>query len=135
MERAPAMPSSTEKRHYPRIPPGLEKRKHQRIPLDNVTVEVYNAAGDAGTPEVCPILNLSESGMLFETHNEYVEESSLRLTFMLPDTIVIIRTDAEVVHQFWKRETGFVGVQFGKIGVPEKSCIRTFVQKHQLQEN
>lgn len=123
--------NSTENRKFNRIPPGLEKRRHLRVALENVTVEVYDAQGEPEGPEVCPILNLSEAGMLFETHNDYQENQHIRLTFMLPNSIVIIRTNAEVVHQYWQSESGFVGVRFQKIGVSEKANIRSYVGKNE----
>lgn len=124
------MVQSAEKRKHTRIPPELEKRRNLRIPLENVTVEVFTPGGEADQPEVCSILNISESGMLFEGQGDYEEGQSLRLTFMLPETIAIIRTVGHIAHIYEERELRYVGVDCDKIGSFERACIKQFVQKH-----
>jgi hypothetical protein len=105
-----------------------EKRRHARAPIESVTVEVYSPGGGLATPEVCSILNLSESGMLFESSRQYAVSQSLRLTFMLPDTIVIVRTNGQVVHSHKEGPRRCAGVRFVKLGVPEHNIVRRFVQ-------
>ena len=80
----------------------LEKRKSPRIDIDLVTVEVYlhkeAVKAEPEIIEICPIRNLSESGMMFECETRFNPGDLLRLTFALPDSPLSIRTDAIVIH-------------------------------------
>jgi hypothetical protein len=125
------MTKGAEKRKHIRIPPELEKRRHLRIPIENVTVEVYTPGGEVDHPEICSILNLSESGMLFEGQSYYEEGQLLRLTFMLPETMGIIRTLATAMHTYEERDRQYVGVHCDRLSVFDRACIRQFVQKQE----
>jgi hypothetical protein len=118
----------TENRETPRIQ-GEEKRRHPRIPVECVTVEVYSKLDEPCLPEICSIINLSVKGMLFETSNKFFVGQVLRLTFMLPNSIVIIRTNALVIHAYHNNQTDYAGVHFLKLGVSERTCLKNFVQK------
>ncbi|NLE02128.1 MAG: PilZ domain-containing protein [Fibrobacter sp.] len=112
----------------------LERRNFPRIDVDYVTVEVY--ATDIKThqtlhvEEICPVINLSENGMRFKAEHSFSTGQLLRLTFVLPDSIVIIRTNAIVVHYLKKsRKAGETGVQFKDLGISEQKLIRHFINK------
>jgi c-di-GMP-binding flagellar brake protein YcgR len=109
-----------------------ERRKHPRIDTD-VTVEVYTSTLHLAEPEVaeiCNVINLSETGMRFCAARRFDEKGLLRLTFLLPDSIIIIRTDARVVHIRKSGNNHFeTGVQFAKINPAERKLIRHYVNK------
>ena len=110
------------------IPPE-ERRRYPRVSLNHVTVEVYSTTGVPDSPEFCFIINVSETGLLFKTDlgKQYASDATLRLTFVIPDNNVIIRTDAKIVHV---RETDlsvYVGVEFGVMGGVEQKALKEFV--------
>lgn len=111
---------------------GKERRKHPRIETD-VTVEVYTSSLHIAEPEVaeiCNVINLSESGMLFDAMRRFKTNQLLRLTFLLPESIIIIRTDARVIHtRKTERNHRQVGVQFANINPSDKKLIRHFINK------
>lgn len=107
----------------------MERRQHTRVPIEDVTVEIYTQSGDPDSPEVCTILNLSETGMLFEATGSYPPKQLLRLTFVLPDSMVIIRTNATVIHTHQQWDGLHVGVEFGKLGTLERREIKQFVEQ------
>ena len=111
---------------------GTERRKHPRIETD-VTVEVYTSTLHLAAPEVaeiCNVINLSESGMRFTAMRQFSPKQLLRCTFLLPDSIIIIRSDARVVHiQKGPRRHYEVGVHFTNINPAEQKLIRLFVDK------
>ena len=109
-----------------------ERREHPRIDTD-VTVEVYTSPLHTAEPEIaeiCTVINLSESGMRFYAGQKFMPSQLLRLTFLLPNSIIIIRTDARVIHN-QKNNAGSseVGVQFTNISIAERKLIRHFVKK------
>ncbi|MBN1307420.1 MAG: PilZ domain-containing protein [Chitinispirillaceae bacterium] len=112
--------------------PGKERRKHPRIETD-VTVEVYTSDLTTAEPElaeICNVINLSESGMRFNAVQRFNPKQLLRLTFLLPDSIIIIRTDARVIHVRKNRSNhSEVGVQFTNASSTERTLIRHFVDK------
>jgi c-di-GMP-binding flagellar brake protein YcgR len=109
-----------------------ERRKHPRIETD-VTVEVYTSPLHTAEPEIaeiCSVINLSESGMRFTAGRQFDARQLLRLTFLLPDSIIIIRTDARLIHyQKGKNDCCEIGVQFTNISLSERKLIRHFVDK------
>ena len=112
--------------------PRKERRKHQRIETD-VTVEVYNSPVHIAEPdvaEICNVINLSKSGMCFNAVQKFNPKQLLRLTFLLPDSIIIIRTNARVIHiQKGGSNYSEVGVQFTNINSTERKLIQHFVNK------
>jgi hypothetical protein len=77
------------------------------------------------------VINLSESGMRFHAKQDFSTGQQLRLTFLLPNSIVIIRTDAFIIYLTNQDRDGFdVGVQFKNIGIAEKKLIRHFIDKN-----
>jgi|GEM_PF-1116796 len=112
--------------------PRKERRKHPRIEVD-VTVEVYASPTQMTEPEmveICSVLNLSESGMRFMTGRRFKSSQLLRLTFLLPNSMIIIRTDAKVIHQQRKGNKGTeTGVEFVTIRQTDRKLIRHVVDK------
>lgn len=112
--------------------PIKERRKHPRIETD-VTVEVYTSPLHTAEPEVaeiCSVINLSESGMLFHAVRRFSEQQLLRLTFLLPDSIIIIRTDAKVIHSHRKGGKNMeIGVQFTNISNSDQKLIRHLIDR------
>jgi c-di-GMP-binding flagellar brake protein YcgR len=120
------------KRWYNSVMSNKERRKHPRIETD-VTVEVYMTNIHTSEPEVaeiCTVIDLSESGMRFLATGKFTSQQLLRLTFLLPDSIIIIRTDARIVHQRKGKgnHTEF-GVEFTNISKAERKLIRHLVDK------
>ena len=110
----------------------LEKRKSPRIIVDLVTVEVYVNRGainrESEIREICPVRNISESGMMFEIDKPFDPGTTLRLTFALPDTPIVIRTDAIVIHGIKKRKYE-LGVQFKNLSIAEQKLLQHFMNR------
>jgi hypothetical protein len=110
-----------------------EKRHYQRIVVDYVTVEVYSSmaklADELDIVDICSVINLSENGMLFSADHPFTKGQLLRLTFNLPHSMVIIRTDALVIHVLKMKGMDEVGVQFTHLGISEQKLIQHFVNK------
>lgn len=109
-----------------------ERRQYPRIEIDYVTVEVYKSfQKSTEVEEICPVLNLSENGMKFSAEQSFAIEQLLRLTFVLPDSMVVIRTDAIIVHLSAAQNKNMldVGVQFKNIGIAERKLISHFIDK------
>ena len=117
---------------------GTERRQYPRVDIDFVTVEVYSSLLITEPPkvaEICSMINLSENGMMFKADNAFEQGALLRLTFILHESPIIIRTDATVVHvNSDRRHEREIGVQFKNIGLTEQRLIRHFVEKN-LTEN
>lgn len=113
-----------------------ERRQFPRIDAD-VTVEVYTSAMQTAEPdiaEICAVINLSETGMRFHAARTLSSDNLLRLTFLLPESIIIIRTDARVVHAHKRKDsTVEIGVQFTNISMSERKLIRHFISKKMNQ--
>ena len=110
----------------------IEKRKHPRVELDSVTVEIYSSTTHMTDPEIsdiCTVINLSENGMRFESNSRYNQAILLRLTFLLPESMVIIRTDAIVVNSLQTANKFETGVQFKNLGIAEHKILQHFIDK------
>jgi hypothetical protein len=111
----------------------LERRKFPRIDIDLVTVEVYESNqfnAETHIAEICSVENISEEGLLFTGEHLFLTSQVLRLTFLLPESIVIIRTDAVVAHVGKIGSKLYsTGVQFQKLGEMERKQIRHFINK------
>jgi hypothetical protein len=108
-----------------------EKRRSPRMALENVTVEVYTTEGQTVAPQVCDIVNLSEGGMLFRCDHRYRMGQLLRLTFLIPDSLMAVRTDAVVVHERIDMSGKYAGARFAKLGVAEHASLQQFVRTQQ----
>lgn len=110
-----------------------ERRQHIRVEIDYVTVEVYPSSELFSSPEVsdiCSVLNLSENGMGFSSDKNYEPGRLLRLTFVLPDSMVIIRTNAIAIHSRQKNDNSYeIGVQFKNLGIAERKIIKHVIEK------
>lgn len=111
-----------------------ERRNFPRVDIDYVTVEVYKSFLNNSITEVeeiCPVINLSETGMKFRAEQCFEIGQILRLTFVLPDSMVIIRTDALIAHLAPAKNKYIldVGVQFKNMGVAERKLISHFIDK------
>jgi hypothetical protein len=109
----------------------MEKRKSPRIIVDFVSVEIHGhpfADSDAEPREICPVKNISETGMLFESEIPFDSGTILRLTFAVPDSPIVIRTDSIVIHS--QKRKGFeVGVQYKDLAIAEQKLLRHFINK------
>ena len=109
-----------------------DRRRYPRVSLNHVTVEVYSNLGQLTSPEFCFIINVSENGMLFKAELQgsgYEAGLLLRLTFVLPDHNIVIRTDAIVIHVRVTELSQYVGVQFKNLSLAEVTLIRDFISK------
>jgi hypothetical protein len=107
----------------------IEKRKSPRIEIDLVTVEVYlhpTVNPELEILEICPIRNLSETGMMFESEARFNPGDLIRLTFALPDSHLSIRTDAIVIHAV-KKKLFQIGVQFKNLAIAEHRLLQHII--------
>lgn len=114
-----------------------ERRKSPRIDVDFVTVEIYRELpSTTDLAEVCSVVNLSRTGMRFKSDMKFTSDQLLRLTFVLPESMVIIRVNAILVH-FSDMEHGLYsyGVQFKNLGLAEQTWLNHFVQKTLSDQN
>ncbi len=111
----------------------VERRKFQRIDIDLVTVEVYESQqpdSSVSMTEICSVVNISEDGMCFLAENKFEEKQLLRLTFLLPESIVIIRTDAVVAYVTKNSIKDYsIGVQFKGLDPAERKQICHFISR------
>jgi hypothetical protein len=115
----------------------IERRRYPRINLSHVTVEVYTSLGELLEPELCFVINVSENGMLFKSESKNINYNAgmlLRLTFGLPESNLIIRTDATVIHTRATELSQYVGVQFKNLGLAETKFLRDYVEKKLKEE-
>lgn len=114
-----------------------EKRKSPRIIVDFVSVEVY-AQALAGIAseicEICQVRNISQTGMMFEGDKAFTPGTVLRLTFALPDSPIVIRTNATVVHSLRKKGVE-TGVQYKDLAMAEQKLLQHFILKARTRDN
>jgi hypothetical protein len=111
---------------------GIDRRRYPRVSLNHVTVEVYSDLGQLTSPEFCFIINVSENGMLFKAEIQksgYTAGMLLRLTFVLSENNIVIRTDATTIHVRVTELSQYVGVQFRNLSLAENKLLRDFVSK------
>ncbi len=114
-----------------------ERRKSARVNVDFVTVEVYmELPSTTELAEICTVINLSINGMRFKSDRKFLPEQILRLTFVLPESMIIIRSNADIVHcsEAERRKYAY-GVQFTGIGKMEQKLINHFIQKTIVDED
>jgi hypothetical protein len=107
-----------------------EKRKSPRIIVDFVSVEVYTGMNDPETVirEICAVRNISETGMMFEADKLFDPGMVFRLTFAVPDSPIVIRTDAIVIHAIRKKNIE-IGVQFRRLAIAEQKLLQHFINR------
>lgn len=112
----------------------VEKRRAPRLTLDSVTVEVYlpeqSTADHLELSEICSVGNISEGGLMFAGEKNYEKGQILRLTFLLPDSIIIIRADAVVVYSKSHKNSFQVGVYFKDLCLTDQKLIHYFIEKN-----
>ncbi len=111
---------------------GIERRRYPRVSLNHVTVEVYSNLGEPENPQFCYIINVSENGMLFKSENKdpgFEAGMLLRVTFVLPDGNIVIRSDATAIHVQVTELSQYVGVQLKNLGLAEGKLLRDYVAK------
>jgi c-di-GMP-binding flagellar brake protein YcgR len=118
----------------------VERRHFPRVETDYVTVEVYKPGihpSETEVEEICPVLNLSETGMKFRAEQNFKNGQLVKLTFVLPDSMVVIRTDAIIIYISQKKDKNFmdIGVQFKNIGLTERKLISHFIAKKISETN
>ena len=109
----------------------IEKRKSPRIIVDFVSVEVQGhppTAPDFEPREICKVKNISETGMLFESELPFDSGTILKLTFAVPDSPIVIRTDSIVIHS-QKRKGVEIGVQYKNLALAEQKLLQHFITK------
>ena len=108
-----------------------ERRKFPRVDVDFVTVEIYRDDSFATDhAEICSVINLSLTGMRFDSDRKFSKDQLLKLTFVLPESMVIIRANAKIIHfSEVSNEMYSYGVQFKKLGMFEQKQIEHFIQK------
>lgn len=108
-----------------------DRRRYPRIDIDFVTVEVYmEDTTRTELAEICPVVNLSLSGMRFNSDRQFSTEKLLRLTFILPESMIIIRVNATIVHIHESEPRKYsYGVNFDNLGPTQEQLINHFIQK------
>ncbi|MBD3321891.1 MAG: hypothetical protein GF350_12415 [Chitinivibrionales bacterium] len=104
-----------------------DKRRFPRANVRFVTVEVYSSLGIPELSEMCFVINLSEDGMMYRSERKYEIGRRVLLTFTLPDTETIIKTDATIVHARAVNNSEFCGVQFKNLALAERKYLRDFI--------
>jgi len=108
-----------------------ERRKFPRVDVDFVTVEIYRDDSFATDhAEICSVVNLSLTGMRFDSDRKLNKDQLLKLTYVLPESMVIIRANAKIIHMSEISNNMYsYGVQFKKLGMFEQKQIEHFIQK------
>jgi hypothetical protein len=110
--------------HYFLTMQGIERRAAPRIappPITYVRV-IASSTSQPGTHETCPIINVSETGMLFRSTKIFRPCDLLQLTFTLPNSSIAIRTESTVIHA-----SDTVGVQFRNLAIAEHQILRHYI--------
>ena len=105
-----------------------EKRKHKRINALNLSHVAINDSDTDVRQAIGRTLNVSESGILLETHFPIQSDQSVSLTVGIEEELVDIR--GQVIHLL-NGETGKfeMGVKFTDIGEEGIQAIREFITK------
>ena len=108
-----------------------EHRKHKRIHSTNLLNYVcLNEEGDAFAQGMGRTLNVSESGILLETHAPLDPDTTVSLTIGMEEDIIDIKGTA-VYSQ--KNEAGVfeTGIEFIDIEAAELTVLQKFIQAFQ----
>ncbi|MDM8552015.1 PilZ domain-containing protein [Desulfobacterales bacterium HSG2] len=112
----------------------IEKRRHSRIDSLNLSYVCVNEKGKFVNQGMGRTLNVSESGILLETHFCIEPEQLLALTIALEDELVDIR--GKVAHC---RETGDAkfktGIEFLETDEVLKKFIQLFRKSQSVDES
>lgn len=106
----------------------MEKRTHLRVPLTYVTVDVMAKNDKKASQETCSIFDISVSGMKFVTQTHYEINLRIKVTFILPDSIIPIHSNSTVVYQQPKNSLFHTGIQFVNLGLIEFALLKKYVE-------
>ena len=101
-----------------------EKRKHRRINSLNLSYICLDEEGKAVKQGMCRTLNVSESGLLLETHFPIAAEHTVVLSLGLEDDLVELRGRPIHVHS---RNQGVYEVGIELVD-PDEKTIKTLQQ-------
>ncbi len=105
----------------------IDKRRHVRINSLNLSYVCVNDKGEAVSQGMGRTLNVSESGILLETHFNIDLEQILSLTVALEEELMDI--DGRVVHRREKKDGRYeTGVEFLKTDEAEFQILKRFIQ-------
>ena len=105
-----------------------EKRKHQRINALNLSHVAVDDREESVKQAIGRTLNVSETGILLETHFPIESDQNVELTLGFEEDLVNLR--GKVIHLL-NGETGKfeMGIQFTDIDNQGVDVIRDFIQK------
>ena len=105
-----------------------EKRKHKRINALNLSHIAVNDRETQVRQAIGRTLNVSESGILLETHFPIQSDQTVNLTVGIEEELVDIR--GQVIHLL-NGETGKfeMGIKFTDVGEEGINAIREFITK------
>ena len=106
-----------------------ERRQASRIDsLNLVHVTCWDENGRAVRQGIGRTINVSEKGILLETHFEVDADEKYEISIGLEDQIVDIR--AHVVHlQHGEKDRSLVGLSFGDLDEESLSKLRGFIRR------
>lgn len=106
---------------------GQEKRKHRRVDSLNLSYFCEDEKGVVVNEGMGRTLNVSESGILLETHFATVPSHYLSLTIAIGDDLVDIR--GRIVHSSTGEDGKFqAGIQFLDIDDHALEILKKFIQ-------
>ena len=105
-----------------------EKRKHMRINALNLSHVAVDDREDAVKQAIGRTLNVSETGILLETHFPIESDQNVELTLGFEENLVNLR--GKVIHLL-NGETGKfeMGIQFTDIDEQGTHIIKDFIEK------
>lgn len=104
-----------------------EKRKHRRVSSLNLSYICLDEEGRAVKQGMCRTLNVSESGLLLETHFPIAAEHTVILSIGLEDDLVEVR--GRPVHVNSKHQGVYeVGIEFVDPDKKALSTVRKFIR-------
>jgi hypothetical protein len=110
-----------------------EKRKHPRFDSLNLSYICLDEDGKVVKQGMGRTLNLSESGILLETHFAIDAENSVILSIGLADEVIDVKGRPAHVHTTGQ-ELYEIGIEFVEPGEQTLSCIRHFLQTLSQEE-
>ena len=105
-----------------------EKRKHHRVNALNLSHVAVDDRDDNVRQAICRTLNVSESGILLETHFPILSDQTVALTLGIEEDLVDLK--GKVIHVL-NGETGKfeMGIQFTNIDQEGVKIIREFINR------
>jgi len=104
-----------------------EKRKHRRVSSLNLSYICLDEEGKAVKQGMCRTLNVSESGLLLETHFPIAPEHTVILSIGLEDDLVEVK--GRPVHVHSKQQGVYeVGIEFMDPDEKALSTVKQFLR-------